>query len=60
MTVALCATAIVVLALLWEISIPWLERRSEERRRRKAMRARGEAYGFTGLKRQAISVGFAL
>ena len=54
MTVALCATAIVVLALLWEISIPWLERRSEERRRRKAMRARGEAYGYDpGRERRA-------
>jgi hypothetical protein len=54
MTVALCATAIVVLALLWEISIPWLDRRSEERRRRKAMRARGEAYGYDpGRERRA-------
>ena len=29
MTVALCASAIVVLALLWEISPPWLDRRLE-------------------------------
>ena len=35
MTVALCATAIVVLALLWEISLPWLERRQDARRARR-------------------------
>ena len=40
MLVALAATAIVVLALLWEISMPYLERRSEERRLRKERRAR--------------------
>ena len=40
MIVALAATAIVVLALLWEISMPYLERRSEERRLRKERRAR--------------------
>src|SRR5215218_3488413 len=40
MIVALAATAIVVLALLWEISMPWLERRSEERRLRKERRTR--------------------
>ena len=32
MTVALCASAIVVLALLWEISLPWLERRLDRRK----------------------------
>ncbi len=54
MTVALCATAIVVLALLWEVSIPWLDRRAEARRRRKAMRARGEGYGYDpGRERRA-------
>ena len=31
MAVALCATAIVVVALLWEVTIPWFERRSEAR-----------------------------
>jgi hypothetical protein len=36
--VALCATAIVVLALLWEVSMPWLDRRLEERRRRRMAR----------------------
>ena len=38
MTVALCATAIVVLALLWEICLPWLERRADARRARKQAR----------------------
>ncbi|MDX6584645.1 MAG: hypothetical protein QOI10_3829 [Solirubrobacterales bacterium] len=44
MTVALCATAIVVLALLWEISTPWLDRRLGARRARKEAR-RGRAHG---------------
>jgi hypothetical protein len=35
---ALCATAIVVLALLWEVSMPWLDRRLDERRRRRMAR----------------------
>jgi hypothetical protein len=34
-TVALCATAIVVLALLWEVSMPWLDRRLDARRHRR-------------------------
>ena len=41
MTVALCATAIVVIALLWEISLPHLDRRLEQRRARKLARAQG-------------------
>ena len=41
MIVALTATAIVVLALLWEISMPWFERRMEARRARKERRAAG-------------------
>jgi hypothetical protein len=53
-TVALCATAIVVLALLWEISLPWLDKRAEQRRRRRAMRARGETHGYDpGRERRA-------
>ena len=36
MTVALCATAIVVIALLWEVMLPYVERRLERRRARKA------------------------
>jgi hypothetical protein len=43
--VALCATSIVVLALLWEVSLPWWERRLETRRARKAAReAQGADY----------------
>ena len=42
MTVALCATAIVVLALLWEVSLPWMDRRLDARRARRARRAAGE------------------
>ncbi len=41
---ALCATAIVVLALLWEISIPWFDRRREERQYRRARGQAGVAY----------------
>ena len=42
MTVALAATAIVVLALLWEVLHPWLERKLEIRRANRARRADGE------------------
>jgi hypothetical protein len=43
--VALCATSIVVLALLWEVSLPWWERKLEARRARKAAReAQGADY----------------
>ena len=42
MIVALSATAIVVLALLWEISMPWIDRRLEARRTRRELRRRGE------------------
>ena len=45
MTVALFATAIVVLALLWEISLPWIERRAEARQARKAARRHGRDPG---------------
>ena len=41
--VALSATAIVVLALLWEVSMPWFERRLEARRARRERRARGRS-----------------
>jgi len=40
-TVALCATAIVVLALLWEVSMPWLDRKLEIRRANRASRRDG-------------------
>jgi hypothetical protein len=40
--VALSATAIVVLALLWEISMPWIDRRLEARRASRARRRTGD------------------
>jgi hypothetical protein len=40
-TVALCATAIVVLALLWEVSMPWVDRKLEIRRANRARRRDG-------------------
>jgi hypothetical protein len=40
--VALSATAIVVLALLWEISMPWIDRRLEARRIRRERRRAGD------------------
>ena len=42
MTVALAATAIVVLALLWEVMHPWIERKLEIRKANRARRADGE------------------
>jgi hypothetical protein len=41
MTVALCATAIVVLALLWEVSYPWVSRKLEIHRANRARPAPG-------------------
>jgi hypothetical protein len=53
-TVALCATAIVVLALLWEVSLPWIDRRLEARRARRERRASGEQPGYDpGRERRA-------
>ena len=43
MIVALSATAIVVLALLWEVAMPWIDRRLETRRARRAARRSGDA-----------------
>jgi hypothetical protein len=40
-TVALGATAIVILALLWEVSLPWLDRKLDARRARRRARQRG-------------------
>jgi hypothetical protein len=40
-TVALCATAIVVIALLWEVMLPYLDRRRQSRRARNEARATG-------------------
>jgi hypothetical protein len=42
--IALCATGVVVLALLWEIAMPWLERRREIHRHRKALGRKAAAY----------------
>ena len=56
MTVALCATAIVVIALLWEVMIPYLERRRDRRRANREARAAGEglsAYDPGRLERRA-------
>ena len=54
MTVALCATAIVILALLWEVSLPWLDRKLDARRARRARRARGGEIGYDpGRERRA-------
>jgi hypothetical protein len=52
--VALCATAIVVLALLWEVSLPWMDRRLEARRARRERRAAGTQPGYDpGRERRA-------
>jgi hypothetical protein len=42
-TVALAATAIVVIALLFEISLPWMDRRADRRRELRAARRRAGA-----------------
>jgi hypothetical protein len=53
-TVALCATAIVVIALLWEVMLPYAERRLERRRARKAARASGDLHAYDpGRERRA-------
>jgi hypothetical protein len=52
-TVALCATTIVVLALLWEVAMPWLDRRLEGRRARRERRASGAAPYDPGRERRA-------
>ena len=54
MTVALIATAIVVVALLWEITIPYFERRGEARRVRKAAIEAGQISAYDpGRERRA-------
>src|SRR5262249_49337414 len=53
-TVALAATTIVIVALLWEISIPWFERRAERRRVRKEARRNGNIAAYDpGRERRA-------
>ena len=53
MTVALCATAIVIVALLWEVSLPFWDRKLEERRARKAAREAAGADYDPGRERRA-------
>ncbi len=53
MTVALVATAIVVIALLWEVSLPWLDRRLDARRERRRRRAQGAPGYDPGRERRA-------
>ena len=54
MTVALCASAIVVLALLWEILLPWLDRRLDRRKARKEARRAGDPAAYDpGRERRA-------
>ena len=54
MTVALCATAIVIVALLWEVTIPYFEKRSERRRARREARAQGDIHAYDpGRERRA-------
>jgi hypothetical protein len=53
-TVALCATAIVVVALLWEVSLPWLERRRERARANRSARRAGAPIAYDpGRERRA-------
>jgi len=53
-TVAIAATTIVIVALLWEISIPWFERRAERRRARKEARRTGHITAYDpGRERRA-------
>src|SRR3954471_11542394 len=53
MAVALCATSLVVLALLWEVSLPFWDRKLEERRARKAAREAAGADYDSGRERSA-------
>ena len=53
MTVALVATAIVVIALLWEVSLPWIDRKLDERRNRRRLREEGAPGYDPGRERRA-------
>ena len=53
MIVALVATAIVILALLWEVSLPSIDRRLDAGRRRRAHRAEGVPGYDPGRERRA-------
>jgi hypothetical protein len=53
-TIALAATAIVVIALLFEISLPWIDRQAERRRTLREARRRGEPAAYDpGRERRA-------
>jgi len=52
-TVAFVATAIVVVALLWEVSLPWIDRRLETLKQRRRMRAEGIPAYDPGRERRA-------
>jgi hypothetical protein len=53
-TVALCVTGIVVIALLWEVVRPYLKRRAEARKALRAARERGEIHAYDpGRERRA-------
>jgi hypothetical protein len=51
--VALCATSLVVLALLWEVSLPFWDRKLEQHRARKAARQAAGADYDPGRERRA-------
>ena len=54
MTVALVATAIVILALMWEVSLPWLDRMIERRKALRAARKAGHVAAYDpGRERRA-------
>ena len=54
MTVALVATAIVILALLWEVTFPWIDRKLEARRVLRAARKAGHVAPYDpGRERRA-------
>ena len=54
MTVALCATAIVIVALLWEVMLPYFERRAQRRRARREAHAHGDVHAYDpGRERRA-------
>jgi hypothetical protein len=53
-TVAIVATAIVIVALLWEVSLPWFERRAERRHARREARRHGNSVAYDpGRERRA-------
>jgi hypothetical protein len=53
-TVALCATGIVVIALLWEVMLPFLRKRAQAREALREARERGEIHAYDpGRERRA-------